>query len=131
MLARRVEAGADVPRIAELVATALHDAGLALAPIVGTGGFTALCARSLYVTAATRPWLADVREGVHDGIDLPRLRAAIGSQGSDEAAAGGGDLLQTFHDLLASLIGASLTQRLLRPAWAPLMSGPAAQDTSP
>ena len=44
---------------------------------------------------------------------------------------GGGALLQTFYELLASLVGPSLTERLLRSVWAHSSSGPPAQDTSP
>ena len=39
--------------------------------------------------------------------------------------------LQTFHELLATLVGPSLTERLLRSVWADSSSGPPAQDTSP
>jgi hypothetical protein len=38
-------------------------------------------------------------------------------------------LLQNFHELLVSLIGASLTERLLRPVWDIPPSGDAVQET--
>jgi hypothetical protein len=55
----------------------------------------------------------------------------LAQRSSAEAAAGGSTFLNTFHELLASLIGPSLTKRLLRSVWEPPSSGTAAQDTSP
>ena len=64
-------------------------------------------------------------------MDLAALRSVLVQQSSTEAAAGGGDLLQTFHELLASLVGTSLTERQLRSIWAPSANGPPTQDTPP
>jgi hypothetical protein len=62
------------------------------------------------------------------GIDTASLKAALGRQAPAQAAAGGGLLLQTFQDLLLSLIGESLTERLLLPAWTGMTRSPSAQD---
>ena len=51
-------------------------------------------------------------------------------QDAQTIAGGGGLLLQTFYELLASLVGPSLTGRLLDAVWTPPSSAPA-QDTSP
>ena len=51
-------------------------------------------------------------------------------QAAAEAAAGGTALFQSFHELLASLVGASLTDRLLRSVWAHSSGASPAQDTS-
>jgi hypothetical protein len=59
------------------------------------------------------------------------LTSLLARQTGADAAAAGALVLQTFHDLLASLVGPSLAERLLRPAWAILMSGPSAPDTLP
>jgi hypothetical protein len=63
--------------------------------------------------------------------DFAGLRAALATQSSAEAADANAAVLQTFHDLLTSLIGASLTERLLRPVWGSLTGGDAPQDTTP
>jgi hypothetical protein len=46
------------------------------------------------------------------------------------AAAGGSALFLRFHDLLASLVGASLTDRLLRSVWTHSSAVSPVQDTS-
>ena len=62
-----------------------------------------------------------------EGFDLVRMH--------HDAAAAVNALLQAFHELLASLIGLSLTERLLRTVWAPSLalpsSGLPAQDPTP
>jgi hypothetical protein len=61
-------------------------------------------------------------------LELESLRTALARQDADEAAAIGGQLLQTFYELLTTLVGASLTERLLRSVWANFLGGPPAQD---
>jgi hypothetical protein len=102
----------------------------ALTPILGRGGVAALYKRSLHLTSAANPWLTLGREGDPTAMDLAALKAALGQQTGAAAAAGGGALLQTFYDLLSSLVGPSLTERLLRSVWSASSSGPSAQDTS-
>ena len=89
--------------------------------------------RSLHLIDAAYPWLADMHqgEGVQAKIDLPALHAILALQEGNTAAAAGGALLQTFSELLASLVGPSLTERLLRSVWENPLSGTTAQDTSP
>ncbi|NRF70196.1 hypothetical protein HLB44_24620 [Aquincola sp. S2] len=101
----------------------------ALTPIIGGRGVAALYKRSLYLSAPAHPWLAGMHEGSTAAIDLIALRSVVSQQSGDEAVQGGNTLLLTFHKLLGSLIGLSLTERLLRPLWADSSSGPPAQDS--
>ena len=78
--------------------------------------------------ATARPWLASVYEGAHDRIEPAALKQALAQQSSADAASAGGGLLDTFHELLTSMVGSSLTERLLRSVWDSLRSGPTAQD---
>lgn len=71
-----------------------------------------------------------MHQGVQTTVDLAALKAILAQQDSETATAGGA-LLQTFYELLASLVGPSLTERLLRSVWENPLSGPPAQDTSP
>jgi len=130
-LARQVDAGADATQIADAVISIWQDIDGALHPIVGQRGVASLYKRSLHLTSPAYPWLAGLRDDIQAAMDLAALRSVLVQQSSPDAAAGGGDLLQTFHELLASLVGASLTERLLRSIWATPPSGPPAQDTSP
>jgi len=103
----------------------------ALTPIIGKRGVAALYGRSLYLVAPDHPWLAGLREADPSAVDQAALRALLEQQDAATAAAGGGALLRTFHELLASLVGDSLTGRLLAAAWALPTSGPAARGTTP
>jgi hypothetical protein len=47
------------------------------------------------------------------------------------AAVGGAALFRSFHDLLASLVGVTLTNRLLHAVWAPTSGDTPVQDRLP
>ena len=102
-----------------------------LSPIVGQRGVAMLYKRSLYLVSSAHPWLAELHEGSQPTMDLAALASVFAQQNSQQACAAGGAFLQTFHELLSSLIGPSLSERLLRPVWPSFSSGPPAQDTSP
>lgn len=102
-----------------------------LSPIVGQRGVAMLYKRSLYLVSSAHPWLVGLHEGNQTTMDLAALESVFAQQSSQHASIAGGAFLQAFHELLSSLIGPSLTERLLRPVWAPFSSGPSAQDTSP
>ena len=101
---------------------------VALRPIIGQRGVGLLYKRSLHLVGRDYPWLADMQGISQDTMDLAALAAVITEQESKHAAAAGGLLLKTFHHLLSSLIGPSLTEQLLRPVWVDFSSGPSAQD---
>ena len=130
-LARRSGQAADAARISDAVISALQEIDAALAPIVGQRGVAALCKRSLFLTTAAHPWLAGTHDGTQAAIDLAPLKAALAQQTSGDAAAGGTALFVNFHELLGSLVGPALTERLLRSVWTPSSSGEPPQDTSP
>jgi hypothetical protein len=46
-------------------------------------------------------------------MDLEELRSLVAQQTDETAAAGAALLLKTFHDLLAGLVGETLTNHLL------------------
>jgi len=125
---------ADAARVAQSMVAAWRDIDRLLAPVVGTRGVAALYKRSLHLTAAAHPWLAGAQAGAHEGVpmsmDLDLLGTMLARQNVASAAAGGEALLRTFYDLLATLIGPSLTGRLLHSVWITYLSGPPAQDTS-
>ena len=129
-LARRVGNDADAKQIAAAVFAVWEEIDDALTPIVGTQGVVALYRRSLHLAVAQHPWLAGRDDGILTDTDPAVLRSVLAQRSSIEAAAGGNAFLNTFHELLASLIGPSLTARLLRSVWDNPSSGVAAQDTS-
>ena len=123
-LGYRVHAGADAAQIASAVIGLWNEIDDALTPIIGAGGVVALYQRSLQLSAASHPWLA-VKA---DGGDPSNLKTLLAKQSAVEAAAGGSAFLHTFQSLLTSLIGPSLTERVLRPVWASPSSSPPPQD---
>ncbi len=103
----------------------------ALAPIIGTLGVAALYKRSVQVTTATHPSLTALESTFHGVINPAELSSALRQHHLASVAAGGDALLQTFCDLLDSLVGHALAERLLDPVWEHLQSGIPAQDSSP
>jgi hypothetical protein len=85
-----------------------------LSPIIGTGSVAALYKRSLYLTRQEYPWLKDVFTVDQARAEFGALRQALSQQAASDATAASTTLVQTFRDLLARLIGPSLTVRLLR-----------------
>lgn len=121
---------ADAHAIAELAVAGWRRIDAVLAPVIGHGGVAALYRRSLFLARVERPWLPGVHAGALDPVEFSELRAALALQAASEADAANKALQRTFHDLLASLVGSALTERLLRPQPNPTSNGDAVQDTS-
>jgi len=122
--------GAEPAQVADAIASTLQAIDAALRPIIGERGVAALYSRSLYLTSSAHPWLAGMHEGVQTAMDLAALKSTLAQQSTDHAAAAGSALLQTFYDLLASLIGTSLTERLLRSVAVNSLTDQLADDSS-
>jgi hypothetical protein len=108
----------------------LEDIRTVLSPVVGSRGVAALLQRSLQVAShqfASIP----TPSGGEDGVDLHALQAAIASQDPAAARAAVEGVFNAFYDLLTSLIGVPLTERLFDSVWASPPSGNAAQEPKP
>ncbi|NRF65697.1 hypothetical protein HLB44_01735 [Aquincola sp. S2] len=127
-LAQRVGEDASAAQIAAAVIATWREIDAALSPIIGTRGVAALYRRSLHLTAATHRWITVQPEVLPPEMDLAGLQSMIALQSSADAAAGSTALFQAFHELLGSLVGPALTERLLRTVWADASSGSPAQD---
>lgn len=115
-LARLASEGSS-ERIAYRAALAWRNLHAALSPIIGHGGVVALFKRSVSMTRTTHPWLASMPEELERPGDFTALQTVLSQQASVEAAAGNRAVLQTFLDILTSLIGESLAERLLSSVW--------------
>jgi hypothetical protein len=118
--------GADGGRVAERAFAMWGRIEGALVPIIGQRGFAALLKRSLLLASTAHAALADVAATVDTPGCLAALRATLGQQSGPNAIAAHAALLQTFCDLLAGLIGESLTERLLHP----VQDNPSSDGTS-
>lgn len=103
--------------------------GAALTPIIGPRGVVALYKRSLFLTSREHPALLDLQENLPTTeMDLAPLVAALTPLSDADAHLVGGALLMSFHELISSLVGPSLTERLLRSVWDhPLSDLPASE----
>ncbi len=102
-----------------------------LSPILGAAGVAALYRRSLHQLLGALPALAAVHDASRTVADLEPLRHVLAQQSQADAATTHRALMQVFRDLLAGLIGAPLSERLLQPArdFSPI--GATEQDTTP
>lgn len=102
--ARRGLAAVDTPDVwAQLVA---H-----LAPVIGERGVEVLFGRAVHVASLKFPWSTTANDAGPPGAFAARLEAREASAVSEASEV----VLATFTELLASLIGASLSERLLAP----------------
>ena len=113
VLAKRGGAHPDAIQIADGTIAVWYDIIAALKSIIGRQGVAALYDRSVVLSARTYPWLESSRTGNDHSVDLDGLRAVIAQQNTDDAAAGSSELLQTFYEVLVSLIGPALCEQLL------------------
>jgi hypothetical protein len=129
-LAGRVAAGADAAQLADAAVGVWRDIDEALHPIIGHGGVAALHHRSRVLATTAHPWLATVHPAPAAAVDLPALRAVLVQQTAAQVGAGATAWFEAFRELLGSLIGTSLTERLLASVWAQPAGDPPVQDTS-
>jgi hypothetical protein len=129
-VARLATGGGNAEQIADAAVATWCDVDAALSPVIGHRGVAALYKRSLHLTRAAHACLAPVHEGELQPGEFGALHATLSQQTSQDAAAAHGALLQAFCDLLTHLIGASLTEQLLRAVLDKLSGGNAAQDTT-
>ncbi len=93
-----------------------------LSLMLGAGGFATLLARTLALARTEFPWLAGVAADKNGSL-TGRLGVAVQEQSPPEAVRGVAELLTRFATLLATFIGADLTNQLLEAVWQDLESG--------
>lgn len=128
-LGRRSGSGGDVHPVADAVVSLWRDIELQLIPIIGPRGVAALHRRSLFLTAREYSWLSIASDGTAPTMDLDSLRHMLHLQDATAALAAAGAHFLTFHDLLTTMVGPALTERLLRDVWDPPSTSTPAQDT--
>ena len=127
-LEHRVREDAAAPQIADAIVSTWLAIDAVLVPIIGKGGVGALFRRSAHLSISEHPWLAAAQDGMAGAADYNALKALLLLQSPADSLAGGSAMLQTFRGLLAGLVGASLTEQLLRSVWHPIPRTPSDQD---
>ncbi|HJV93942.1 MAG TPA: hypothetical protein VJ572_10695 [Azonexus sp.] len=117
-LAHRSGDGADASAVAEAAISTWHQAAVRLAPVIGRQGVDVLFRRSLHLTKSTIPWLTMAVDDGDCAALLATLQASLADHEAAAALEASNVLLVNFTELLASLIGKPLTERLLAPIWA-------------
>lgn len=102
----------------------------ALVPIIGQRGMSALYERALHLAAGQHQWLAQARGIDGEPAVFSSLARLASEHAVDDAIAAVTTLFEIFDRLLVTLIGASLTERLLQPIWDVPSAGPTRQDTA-
>jgi hypothetical protein len=111
-----VQALTDTEQLADATAATWRDVWIALSPVIGGAGVAALFQRTLFLRTAEYPWLADV-SGPAPAGEFNSLRSAMLRQRQADAIAANAALLQSLAQVLGTLIGVSLTKRLMQPVW--------------
>lgn len=109
----------DADATAEATAATWRLVARQLTPVIGARGLDVLFSRALHQTGVAFPWLAGAVDRGGSASPLPSLMVCLTGQPVAIAAEASYMLLLTFTELLATLIGGSLTTRLLAPVWAP------------
>ncbi len=85
--------------------------------LIGEGGFQSLYSRSLHLAGETYPWMLIRHPSQATDSRFAGLKMSLEEQGAAEAGEASIALLDTFIDILISLIGELLTTSILRSAW--------------
>jgi hypothetical protein len=89
-----------------------------LVPVIGRQGVDVLFNRAVHLTIAAYPWLEAPGARLDGEVPLADFRSRLEQRDPEAASAASQAVLVTFSELLASLIGQPLTERLLAPVWA-------------
>jgi len=116
-LAHRAAGALDAHAVAEATIGTWRQVDSLLAPVIGTQGVDVIFRRALYLTSKGFPWLASGEEYVESAVLLAGLKARLEERCADDVAQAGYSLLVCFTELLTTLIGEALTERLLAPVW--------------
>ena len=118
-LAQRAGGTPDTSAIAEATFSTWRQMAARLAPLIGARGVDVLFSRSLHLTSKAFPWVAIAGDHADSAASLASFKACFETRETAVAAEASYALLLTFTELLETLIGESLTERLLGPIWAP------------
>ena len=123
-LVERTGGAPDAAAIAGATLSTWHQVADRLAPVIGVQGVNVLFSRTLHLTSATFPWLANAGDRGSNAAQLATLEARLAGCRLEVAREASCALLVTFTELLTTLIGEPLTGRLLSPVWEPQPSAP-------
>lgn len=126
-LERRLRDSSDAREVAIVTTRAWRAVFVHLGPVIGVRELDCITARCVGGATGHYPWLADTSrtDGRLGCAEL--LEQALSGRSAAEAASAATLLFSTLEELLTSLVGNSLTQRLLLPVWTDSLREPVSQ----
>ncbi len=128
-LTQRIGDTSDIAKIANAVVATLQDMNAALAPVIGERGVVALFRRS-FIVCSKNPRLAGMYDSLLPAMTLAEFKIVLLKQSAVNALYLGECLLTSLYQLLTTLIGPSLTAKLLRSVLQTSLSDTPPQDIS-
>lgn len=128
-LTQRIGDTSDIAKIADAIIATLQDMNAALAPIIGEQGVVALFRRS-FIVCSKIPRLAGMYDSLLPAMTLAEFKIVLLKQSAVNALYLGENLLISLYQLLTTLIGPSLTAKLLRSVLQTSLSDTPPQDIS-
>jgi hypothetical protein len=122
ILASQVAEAENSEQIVSLLILRFRMISDALGPVIGHGGVTALFERSLYIVGDRYAWIQDLRIHANTGKAFSSIAPVFALRTMQEAADAAVLIVSEFCDLLAGMVGYSLSERLLRPVLGRSMS---------
>jgi hypothetical protein len=116
-LARSAGEATDATLVAAATLSIWELMAAKLEPVIGTTGVDVLFIRALHLTSSVFPWLA-IAETQRESAVL-HVKKQLAEHETDAASEAAYTLLVTVTELLSTLIGVSLTERLLARVWVP------------
>jgi hypothetical protein len=115
MLTQNSGGAKDATAISEASIKVWSEVSTRLAPIIGSEGVEALFNRSLTIAARANPWLAHPLGSNDSATPMVRFRTNLEHRDPISALEVSGVVMGIFYSMLETLIGESLTERLLGP----------------
>jgi hypothetical protein len=114
-LVQRAGSGTNAGMFASATLGIWQEVSTLLLPMIGSQGVEALLKRTLHLSGGDFPWLACLDDQQGNVNLLADLNQLISQHETEIAKDACHFIFETFIDLLISLIGVSLTERLLKP----------------
>ncbi len=110
--------GSDNSRaLAEQVLWLWEQIAFNLTPLIGVSGFETLYARAIHLASPSCPGFSPIQQGKAIDALFHILKEDLAALDEETAQLCGNCLLNTFTDLVESMIGELLMSQILRSAW--------------
>ena len=127
-LAHRAGDVPDASAVSEATASAWRQVDALLTPLIGANGVDVIFRRALSLTSKVFPWLAIGEEHGDSSALLVSLKVQLAGRDTATVTEVACTLMVTFIELLSTLIGESLTERIVSSIWASPLP-PSEQET--